>query len=217
MSTPVPLIKGNLTVDQVNQSIVDVNILMANLGNPGVLDTISVITAHGISGAAVTSGTNAALTLALAAITPTTIVASSTISGSNLSGTNTGDQTLVGLGGASLTAAQQFSGGQAVSSTAVTSSSNLTAINLALNNNFSMTMTEDTTLSNPTNIVAGQSGRIVLTQAAGDYDVAFGTYYKFPGGVTPTVNSTSAGAIDVLYYDVLDATHIACVFIVGFA
>lgn len=61
----------------------------------GTVTTVSVTTANGISGSVATAGTTPAITLSLAAITPTTIVASGNISGLNLSGTNTGDQTTI--------------------------------------------------------------------------------------------------------------------------
>jgi hypothetical protein len=71
-----------------------INAMIDAIENSGV-DTISITPANGISGSVIYAGTNAAITLALGAITPTTIVASGTISGSNLSGTNTGDQTII--------------------------------------------------------------------------------------------------------------------------
>lgn len=64
-------------------------------GGGGTVTTISITTANGISGSVSNPTTTPAITLTLGAITPTTIVASSTISGSNLSGTNTGDQTTI--------------------------------------------------------------------------------------------------------------------------
>lgn len=107
-----------------------------------------------------------------------------------------------------------FSGAQIGGVTALTSTSNSIAINLALNNNFSHTFTENTTLANPTNIVAGQSGRIFFTQhASSPKTLAFGTYYLFPavenGGSDPAVTATNS-AVDVLYYDVLSTTQISC-------
>lgn len=59
----------------------------------GSVTSVSVVTANGVSASVANPTTTPALTFTLGAITPTTIVASSTITGSNLSGTNTGDQT----------------------------------------------------------------------------------------------------------------------------
>jgi len=76
----------------------------------GTVTTISVISANGVSGTVANATTTPAITLALGAITPSsvnlvTISGSSTptlaVTGtSSISGSNTGDQTLSGLGGA---------------------------------------------------------------------------------------------------------------------
>jgi hypothetical protein len=90
------------------------------------------------------------------------------------------------------------------------------AVNFALNNDFSHTLSENTTIDNPSNIVVGQKGRIMITQDSTPRTVAYGSYFKFPAGVVPTV-STGSGALDVLYYDVLSATVIAANLVKGFA
>ncbi len=59
----------------------------------GTVSQFNFTNANGITGSVSNATTTPTLSLSLGAITPTTIVASSTISGSNLSGTNTGDQT----------------------------------------------------------------------------------------------------------------------------
>lgn len=66
---------------------------LQNLAGSGVgsVTSVTVTTANGVSASVATPTTTPTLTFTLGAITPTTIVASSTISGSNLSGTNTGD------------------------------------------------------------------------------------------------------------------------------
>lgn len=61
----------------------------------GTVTSVSVVTAHGVSGSVANPTTTPAITLTLGAITPTTVAASGAVSGSNLSGTNTGDQTNV--------------------------------------------------------------------------------------------------------------------------
>ncbi len=62
----------------------------------GTVTSVAVTSANGFSCSVANPTTAANLTCSLGAITPTTIVASSTIGGSNLSGTNTGDQTTSG-------------------------------------------------------------------------------------------------------------------------
>jgi hypothetical protein len=107
-------------------------------------------------------------------------------------------------------AVQSFSVAQRGTPTSLTSSSASIAVNLALSNNFSHTLTENTTLANPTNIVAGQCGTIVFTQhASAAKTLAFGSYWKFPGGTVPTL-TTTVGATDTLAYYVESGTRISC-------
>lgn len=103
---------------------------------------------------------------------------------------------------------QSFSVAQRGTATALTSSSASIATNLALANNFTHTLTENTTLANPTNITAGQSGVIVFTQhASSPKTMAFGSYWKFPGGTAPSLTATNS-AVDVLAYYVESSTRI---------
>jgi hypothetical protein len=91
------------------------------------------------------------------------------------------------------------------------------AVDLALGNNFTAILGGNRSLGNPANIVAGQAGQIVVQQdATGSRTLTFGTDWKFPGGVAPTL-STAANAIDILSYYVIDATHIAVSSAMNFA
>jgi len=110
---------------------------------------------------------------------------------------------------AALSATQTFTGGQIGAVTALTSSAASIAINLATNNNFSHTTTENTTLAAPSNPVAGQSGVITITQGATARTLAYNTFYKFAGGVVPTLTAT-ASAVDVFVYNVESATRATC-------
>lgn len=101
--------------------------------------------------------------------------------------------------------------------TALTSSAGSIASNLAATNNFSHTLTENTTLAAPSNPVAGQSGCIVFTQhASSPKTLAFNSNWKFAGGVVPVL-STSPGATDVMSYYVCSAGIIVCQLIKGVA
>jgi hypothetical protein len=60
-------------------------------GGAGTVTTVSVVTANGVSGSVATATTTPAITLALGAITPSSVASVGTVTGSNLSGTNTGD------------------------------------------------------------------------------------------------------------------------------
>lgn len=63
--------------------------------NGGTVTTVSVTTANGVSGTVTNPTTTPAISLALGAITPTSVAASGNVTGSNLSGNNTGDQAIV--------------------------------------------------------------------------------------------------------------------------
>ena len=62
--------------------------------NTGTVTSVSVTTANGVSGTVTNPTTTPAISLALGAITPSSVAASGTVTGSNLSGSNTGDQTI---------------------------------------------------------------------------------------------------------------------------
>lgn len=70
------------------------NIQVSATGSGGTVTNVSVVTANGVSGTVANPTTTPAITLALGAITPTSVAASGSVTGSNLSGTNTGDQTI---------------------------------------------------------------------------------------------------------------------------
>jgi hypothetical protein len=62
--------------------------------NGGTVTSVSVTTANGVSGTVTNPTTTPAISLALGAITPTSVAASGAVTGSNLSGNNSGDQTI---------------------------------------------------------------------------------------------------------------------------
>jgi len=114
------------------------------------------------------------------------------------------------LGHAVLADAQTFTGAQRGEITALTDASSI-ATNLALSNNFSVTLAGNRTLANPTNIVAGQSGSIFITQdGTGSRTLAYGSYFKFVAGTAPVL-STAAAAIDRIDYVVKSSTAIQAV------
>jgi len=102
---------------------------------------------------------------------------------------------------------QSFTVAQRGSITALTDGATITP-DFANANNYSVTLGGNRTLANPTNQTAGQSGVIVITQdGTGGRTLAFGSYWKFPGGTAPTL-TTTASAVDVLAYYVESATRI---------
>jgi len=106
--------------------------------------------------------------------------------------------------------AQTFSAAQRGGLVALTDVSGVVTADLASGNNFSLTMNGNYTLGNPTNVVAGQSGAIVVTQGATVRTISFGNYWKFPAGVTPSLTAVS-GAVDVFAYYVVSPTSIMVV------
>jgi hypothetical protein len=106
-----------------------------------------------------------------------------------------------------LNANQNFTVAQRGTITALTDGSTITP-DFAAANNFSVTLGGNRTLANPTNLTAGQSGVIVITQdGTGSRTLAYGSYFKFPGGTAPTL-TTTASAVDVLAYYVESSTRI---------
>jgi hypothetical protein len=109
---------------------------------------------------------------------------------------------------AGLAVAQSFTKAQRGSVVALTDAATI-AVDLSLGNNFSVTLAGNRTLGAPTNVTAGQSGVIVVTQdGTGSRTLAFNSVYKFAGGTAPTLTAGSGGAVDVLAYYVESATRI---------
>jgi hypothetical protein len=118
-------------------------------------------------------------------------------------------------GYALLSSSQSFSGGQRTTSIAISSSGGVTNLDFNLSNDFTTTITENTQIANPSNIVAGQKGRIAITQSSGG-SISYGSSWKFKSGADRSVSS-GGGSLDVLYYDVVDGSHIVASLVKGFA
>lgn len=90
------------------------------------------------------------------------------------------------------------------------------AVSLADGNVFSFTLTDDTTLSNPTNMAAGEYTFIITQDGTGSHTLSFGSAYKFKEGSTdystvdPAANSVSILAC------VSDGTNMYCALARGF-
>lgn len=98
--------------------------------------------------------------------------------------------------------AQSFTAAQRGSSVTLVSGATVTP-DFATGNNFDLALGVNATLANPSNLTAGQSGVIVITNGA--YTLAFGSYWKFPGGTVPTITQS---AVSVIVYYVESATRI---------
>lgn len=123
-----------------------------------------------------------------------------------------GSGTLSWASFAALATAQTFTAQQRGAISALTDGATITP-DFSLANNFSVTLGGNRTLANPTNLTAGASGAIFISQdGTGSRTLAFGSYWSFSGGTAPTL-STAASAIDVLVYTVRSSTDIAATLI----
>jgi len=86
----------------------------------------------------------------------------------------------------------------------------------AANCNFTLTISGNRTLANPTNITAGQTGSIFIIQGSGSNTLSWGSYWDFAGGTAPTL-STASGAIDRVDYVVRTSTSIHTVFTANYS
>ena len=103
--------------------------------------------------------------------------------------------------------AQTFTASQRGEITTLTSGSTVTP-DFAASNNFTLTLGENLTIANPTNLVAGQSGSIFLVQdGTGSRTITWGSYFDWAGGTPPTL-STAASSVDRLDYIVRSASSI---------
>lgn len=113
-------------------------------------------------------------------------------------------------------AVQTFSVAQRGAITSLTDGATITP-DFAASNNFSVTLGGNRTLANPTNLTAGQSGSVFITQdGTGSRTLAYGTQYDFIGGTAPTLTTTAA-AVDRIDYVVRTTGSIHCVFTANYS
>ena len=115
-----------------------------------------------------------------------------------------------GVGDALLATAQNWTAGQRGEITALTSATTVTP-DMADSNHFSCTMAHNITFANPSNLTAGQTGSIFLTQdGTGSRTASWGSYWDWAAGTAPTLTTTAA-AVDRIDYVVRSATSINAV------
>jgi hypothetical protein len=110
---------------------------------------------------------------------------------------------------AALAVAQTFSAAQRGTISAQGSVSGTVTLNFSAANHFSMTLPAGgtVTLANPSNLAAGQSGCLVITQNGSTAaSVAYGSAWKFQGGA-PSMNTTLS-SVNVIAYFVESASRI---------
>jgi hypothetical protein len=112
--------------------------------------------------------------------------------------------------------AQSFTAAQRGAISALTDGATITP-DFAVANNFSVTLGGNRTLANPSNLTAGQSGSIFISQdGTGSRTLAYGSQYDFAGGTAPTL-STSANSVDRIDYVVRTTGSIHCVFTANYS
>jgi hypothetical protein len=138
------------------------------------------------------------------------------ITGGSVNGTTVGASTaasgafttLSASGTATFTGAMSATANAYMQIDALTDASTI-AVDMSVGNNFSVTLGGNRTLGNPTNLTAGQSGVIFITQdGTGSRTLAYSSYWDFPSQTAPTL-TTTANAVDVLVYTVRSSTSIA--------
>ena len=113
-------------------------------------------------------------------------------------------------GGVSLSAANTWTAGQRAEITTLTDGATVTP-NLNDSNNYVLVLGGNRTIANPTNITAGQSGSIFITQdGTGSRTASWGSYWDWAAGTAPTL-STGASQVDRIDYIVRSSTSIHAV------
>ena len=84
-----------------------------------------------------------------------------------------------------------------------------------LGNIATVTVTADRTLANPTNQGVGSFSVIIVMDGSGGHTMSYGSAYKWPDGVVPTLDTT-AGAINILSF-ISDGTNMLGSAVTGMA
>jgi hypothetical protein len=207
----------------VNDTMRDMMAQIRDVGD-GIRNGTYTMTAPVITGGSITGITFTSIVVTGGSITGITdlLVADGGTGASTLTGIIKGSGTsalttaTAGTDYAGIDTAQTFTKGQRGEITALTDGSTITP-DLADSNNFSVTLGGNRTLANPSNITAGQSGSIFITQdGTGSRTLAYGSYYDFIGGTAPTL-STAANSVDRIDYVVRTSTSIHCVFTANYS
>jgi hypothetical protein len=131
------------------------------------------------------------------ASTATALQTARNINGVSFDGT--ADITITATGGISAADNNTYTKAQRGAVVALTPSATITP-DFAASNNFSLTAGQSFTLAFPTNVVAGQSGIIVITQdATGSRVITWGSGWVAAGGSKPVL-TTTANAVDYISY-----------------
>jgi len=124
---------------------------------------------------------------------------------------------LTNTGSFATTGSNQFTGSQTITGSiinkpiVISPSSNTASINLNLGNTFTLTLIDSVTLHiSASNLKAGQSCNLQITQPAGVGSVTFNSVFTFPSG-SSYVAFQSASAVDVLSFTSFDGAKLRTV------
>jgi hypothetical protein len=209
----------------VNDTMRDMMAQIRDVGD-GIRDGTYTMTAPVITGGSITGVTfsSSAATITGGSITGITDLAvedggtgASTLTGIiKGSGTSALTTATAGTDYAGIDTAQAFTKGQRGEITTLTDAATITP-DMDDSNNFTVTLGDNRTLANPTNLTAGQSGSIFIVQdGTGSRTLAYGSEYDFIGGTAPTL-STAANSVDRIDYVVRTTGSIHCVFTANYS
>lgn len=106
---------------------------------------------------------------------------------------------------------QTYSGGHRMQEVALPATTGTITLNLGAGNNFGGQLTGNIVLGNPSTMPVGQSGVIrIVNDAAAARTIAYGAYWKAPGGSMPSLTAVP-GATDLFGYYVESSTRITIV------
>jgi len=213
-SGPLSYLGSDVTIDLINTAtssvIAAARVAAGSTTQAGVLQLEDAVNSTSTDKAATPNAVKSAYDLADAA--GTLAAAALPKSGGTMTGAITfaAGQTIAGYG--LLDGAQTWTKGQRGGITALVDGATITP-DFADSNNFSVTLGGNRTLANPTNVVAGQSGCIWISQdGTGSRTLAYGSNWGFTDGTPPTL-STAASAVDCLVYAVESSTKITATLI----
>lgn len=206
-SGPPSYLTADVQIDLLNtattQTINAARVVAGSTSAAGVLQLTDSTSSTSTTTAATPNSVKTAYDLADAALPKT---------GGTMTGAITfaAGQTISGYG--LLDGAQTWTKGQRGEVTTLTDAATI-AVDFSDSNNFEITLAGNRTLGNPTNLVAGQSGCIWISQdGIGSRTLAYDSYWDFSGGTAPTL-STTANAVDCLAYSVQSSTKITATLI----
>jgi len=213
-SGPLSYLSADVQIDLINTAtssvIAAARVAAGSTTQAGVLQLEDAVNSTSVTTAATPNSVKTAYDLADAA--GTLAAAALPKSGGTMNGAIAfaAGQTITGYG--LLDGAQTWTKGQRGEITALTSGATITP-DFADSNNFSLMLDTSALLDNPSNVVAGQSGCIWITQdGTGGRTLAYGSNWDFTGGTPPNL-STAASAVNCLVYAVESSTKITATLI----